>query len=484
MPRELRWYDLLTVNIYFTGLTTLSQTMTPLVVPLLVQQFVGDTRQGAYYGTARLWSLMTALLVQSLMGMLSDHSRLRLGRRRPFILAGTLGDLVVVIAIGFTAGLNGLTGFWVLFFLLVLLQVTANTAHAAAQGLIPDLVPVGLRGRYSGVKAILEVPVPVILVSFTIGRLVAAGRLWAALIICMGVLVLTMLVSMFVPEKSPVHKNLAPLDWQPFFRLLVMTGLFTGIILFLGWLVQAVNAILVEATLSTALITMGLLGFLLMCTAVAVGVWVSVQVGLGGAAREHPSFAWWIVNRLAFLVGSTNVASFTIFYLQGRLGLPREAAAGPASQLLMFVGVFILLLSFPGGWLSDRLGRKPLVAASGLIAALGTLILVLAPALSWITLGAVTVGAGVGLFYTTSWALGTDLVPKAQAGRFLGISNLAGAGAGAVGAYIGGPIADFFTLNYPASPGLGYVLLYAIFGLLFIFSVLTLGRISAIPHPA
>jgi hypothetical protein len=40
-----------------------------------------------------------------------------------------------------------------------------------------------------------------------------------------------------------------------------------------------------------------------------------------------------------------------------------------------------------------------------------------------------------------------------EAGRFLGISNLAGAGAGAIGTYIGGPIADFFTVNVPQMPG-------------------------------
>jgi len=37
MQRALRWYDTLTVNVYFLGLTTLSQT-NGLVFPLLVQQ--------------------------------------------------------------------------------------------------------------------------------------------------------------------------------------------------------------------------------------------------------------------------------------------------------------------------------------------------------------------------------------------------------------------------------------------------------------
>lgn len=74
------------------------------------------------------------------------------------------------------------------------------------------------------------------------------------------------------------------------------------------------------------------------------------------------------------------------------------------------------------------------------------------------------IGGGVGLFYTANWALGTDLVPAEHAGRFLGLSNLAGAGAGAIGAYIGGPVGD----------SLGYTVLMAIFGLLFFLSIFAL----------
>ena len=58
--------------------------------------------------------------------------------------------------------------------------------------------------------------------------------------------------------------------------------------------------------------------------------------------------------------------------------------------------------------------------------------------------------------------------------RATGIANLAGAGAGAVGAYIGGPIADYFTANAPQTPGLGYVLLFVIYGMMFIASIAAL----------
>jgi MFS family permease len=97
--------------------------------------------------------------------------------------------------------------------------------------------------------------------------------------------------------------------------------------------------------------------------------------------------------------------------------------------------------------------------------------------LTVIYIGGLFIGAATGLFYTANWALGTELVPQGEAGRYLGISNLAGAGAGAVGAYIGGPIADFLTARVPSVPGLGYTLLFAIYGVLFLLSIVALAKV-------
>lgn len=476
--RPLRWYDALTINAYFFGLTTLSQTMTPLIVPLLVQQFVGLDRQGAYYGNIRLWSLMTALLVQSLMGMLSDHTTSRWGRRRPFILIGTFGIVAALLLVGLTVGLEGENGYWILFSIILLMMVAANTAHGAAQGLIPDLVPENRHGVYSGIKALLEVPLPVIVVSLVIGRMVANGELFDALLVAIGLILLAMGITMFAPEKP--SRNAQPLNFAPFLRLVVMTSLFTAIVLGIGWLVRSTGQWTGQLSLSAAIVVMSLIGFLGMAIAIAVGVYFSIQIGLGSAARQNPSYTWWVINRLAFLVGSTNIASFALYFMQGRLNLPGEQAAEPTRWLLLIVGVFILLAAPPSGWLSDRIGRKPMVAISGLSAALGALILVLVANLTAIYIGGILIGIGAGIFYSANWAMGADLVPKSEAGRYLGISNLAGAGAGAIGAYIGGPIADYFSRVAPHAPGTGYVLLYAIYGLLFVASVLVLLKID---HP-
>ena len=65
-------------------------------------------------------------------------------------------------------------------------------------------------------------------------------------------------------------------------------------------------------------------------------------------------------------------------------------------------------------------------------------------------------------------------VAEENAGKYLGISNLAGAGAGIVGTGIGGPMADFFN---KLNPGLGYEVIYAIYGVLFLVSILVLSAI-------
>ncbi len=468
MKRALRWFDYITINIYWFALTTRSQVLSPLIIPLLVQQFVGEAAKGTYVGNIRLWALMIAVLFQALMGMLSDRSISKFGRRRPFIMAGALGEVVIISLIGFTASMDGMGGYWFLFLLYSLSMVASNTAHAATQGLIPDLVPDEKRGTFSGVKALLELPVPLIFVSFVIGKMVSAGNLWAALFTVIAIIVVSAVISMFIPEQ-PLAEKPEKTDWQPILRLIGMTALFTVVILVIGALVNlAMQAVLTRyGEQSTFLVS--LIGFVGMILAIAIGVIGSVRISIGKRFHQHKSFTWWVVNRLAFLTGSTNLAGFMVYFLQERFpDLQGEKAAAPAASITMFVGIFILISALPSGWLSDKFGKKKLIAISALLAAAGTAVVITSQSLTPMFVGGSLIGAGIGFFYSANWALGTEIVPKNEAGRFLGISNLAGAGAGAVGAYIGGPIAD----------QIGYTPLIIIYGFLFILSIFVLFKIK------
>ena len=464
MSRPLRWHDLITVNIYWFALNTRSQTLSPLIIPLLVQQFIGEESKGSAVGSIRLWSLLTAVLVQALMGILSDRSTAKLGRRRPFILLGTLGEIIIFALIGFSASLEGQAGYAVLFGLYILSMMASNTAHAATQGLIPDLVPESQRGRYSGVKALLELPLPLLLVSLVIGKLVSGGNLWAALITLMGVLAICAAIAMFIPEQQQEHAPFE-MNWAPFLRLVLMTAAFTLLILGMGAFVRWFMTLKLDLDPRLWSGAAAAVGVAAMAVAIVGGVLASLRIGVGRDIQYLPSYTWWVINRLAFLTASTNIATFLLFFLQERfVELEGEKAAGPAATIAMFVGIFILLTAAPGGWLADRFGKKILIGIAGLLGAGGIALLVIVPSMTAIYIGGSIVGAGIGLFYSANWALGTEIVPREQAGRFLGLSNLAGAGAGAIGAYIGGPIADV----------LGYTLIIGVYGFLFLVSLLAL----------
>lgn len=466
MKRDIRWYDYITINIFYFGITARSQTLTPLVLPLLVQTFMGDAVKGAAYGNLRLWALMIAVLVQGLVGILSDRSTSRLGRRRPFMLIGGLTEVLVFIGIGVIAAtLEGATGYWALFGAYILSMLSSNTGHAAVQGLIPDIVPESKHGLFSGVKAFFELPAPLIFVSFVITKMVEVGNLWGALLVLSGVVLVSTVLAMFAPEK-PIKEPPYEMDWVPVLRLVAMTAIFTVVILGSGALVNYSNSLTAGLPDTAGLIVTAAVGVLGMVIAVVLGTWVSVRVSIGKREPgDKQSFTWWVVNRLAFLVGSTNLASFVLYFLQERFpNLEGAEAAGPTAMLVMFVGVAILISSIPAGWLTDKLGRKRVCAFSGVLAMVGTIVVTTSANMTLLYVGGLLVGIAIGFFYSASWALGTTLVPKEAAGRYLGIQNLAGAGAGAIGAYIGGPIGD----------GVGFTVLLSIFGLLFLISSLAL----------
>jgi MFS family permease len=196
-----------------------------------------------------------------------------------------------------------------------------------------------------------------------------------------------------------------------------------------------------------------------------LGVWAGIRISLGKEIVQNKSYIWWVVNRLTFLVAVTNLGSFMLFFLQEKFSdYTVESAAEPASKLIMYVGIFILITSLISGWLADRFKKKNLIVLGGLLVALGSVFVIYAPSMQVSYTGGAIVGAGIGLFYSANWALGIKIVPKDKAGQYLGLSNLAGAGAGAIGAYIGGSIAD----------NTSYTLLMSIFGLMSLLSIIAL----------
>jgi len=464
--KRIRWYDHITINIYWLGLNMASGSLTPIILPFLVQTFVGEATKNTALGALRSAGLIVAILVQPAAGLLSDRSTSRWGRRRPFIFVGTMLDILFLVCIGFSGN------YWMLFASVLLLQFSSNVAHGALQGLIPDLVPEDQRGRSSGVKAIMEL-LPVVLTAFTVAKLVGAGQVWMALLVVIGSLLVTMLITVLAvheePLREPVEKPLRPLLARVAMLTLifvVVTTVFGGMVGFVGRLLSGRGVV--------QLVAVAVAGLVAMAGAIVFGVWGSAQVGIGEGAQRYPSFVWWVINRLLYLAAVGSIQSFAQYYIQHTLGLTKEQAADMTGSLMMIVGIFTLLSALPSGYLADKFGRKRWVALTGVVAAAGTALLLVSTSTTMVMVSGCIIGLSAGAFMTTNWALGTDLVPSEEAGRYLGISNLAGAGAGVVGAGIGGPMADFFN-SY--RPGLGYLVVFAIYGAIFLLSSLVLVKV-------
>jgi MFS family permease len=69
----------------------------------------------------------------------------------------------------------------------------------------------------------------------------------------------------------------------------------------------------------------------------------------------------------------------------------------------------------------------------------------------------VLVGVGGGIFLAVDWALMTDIIPKAESGRYMGISNVVTGASGALAAAIGFVILDFGNkISYGLGPRLAF----------------------------
>jgi MFS family permease len=471
--KRLRWYDFLFINLFWLGLNFRNTAVGSFLMPYLVAQYASPDWKNTALSAMNTAGLIIAIIVQPLAGLFSDRSTSRYGRRRPYIMVGTLLDLVFLVAIGLS------WSYWSLLAAVLLIQFSANISHGPLQGLIPDLVPEDERGRASSIKALFEL-VPIALVGILIAKMIGAGQLGWAIATTGAFLLVTAVVTMLTVKEAPLKEKPQDSFWPPMRRVFYMLG---GILLGLaaglvgGALIGGIAGLVTwlfagKAAAITVAVSVG--GVLAMAMAVVIGVWAGSTTAIGKEAGKHSSFIWWIINRLFFLAAITSLQRFAQYFFMYSFNIDIGNASILFGKLITVVGGFTLASAFFGGWLADRFSHKMLVGWSGILAALGCSLLlgtILVPNQLLIYIAGTMLGIATGMFMTTNWAMGTRLAPAAQAGLFLGISNLAGAGAGIIGGSIGGPVADFLNLK---TPGLGYFVIFAGYAILFALSTVSL----------
>jgi MFS family permease len=202
--------------------------------------------------------------------------------------------------------------------------------------------------------------------------------------------------------------------------------------------------------------------------------WIALLRQFQINVRENSSYWWLIAERALFVLGIYGVQAFALYYLKDVLRVPDPPKQ--TGDLLAILTVTLVIFVLIGGWLTDKYGAKPILSIGTLIASGGLFLMVFPTDMRGLMLFGSILGAGIGLFLTSNWTLANSLAPAGQAGKYLGLTNLATAGAGAI-ARLEGPALDWLNAISPGA-WIGYKGLF-IFGALCIFvSVFLLEKIS------
>ena len=294
------------------------------------------------------------------------------------------------------------------------LQLSSNIAHGPLQGLLPDRVPQTQLGVASSLKTFMDM-LSLIIASLLAGRLLdsVSRDPTAIMLVVIGLLAVSAAITIFGVREEPALTH-ERTDWR------------------------------------------SLLG--------------QFRIDF----QQNTSYWWLIAERALFLLGIYGVQAFAQYYLQDVLRVPDPPKQ--TGDLLAALTVALVILVLIGGWLTDKYGAKRVLYFATFIAAGGIFLMMFATDMRGLTIFGAILGAGIGLFLTSNWALANGLAPEAEAGKYLGLTNLATAGSGAL-ARLEGPALDWLNAAYPGA-WIGYKGLFVFGAVCILASVFLLRKIE------
>jgi MFS family permease len=377
----LPFRQLLQISVYWLGINAIMGGI-GIAIQERIPDLVPVGQKGLYIALQGFVILGVNILVQPTIGMISDYTVSRWGRRKPYIAIGATLDVLFIIGVATSNTYLSLVAF------LFLLQFSSNFAQGPFQGYVPDLVPEKQVG----------------LASAMVGSMQTIGFIVGGVVVSLAYLVV-------VPPAKP--------DFT--IPLIVL-----GVIEFLtamGTIIWVREGGAPRPRAGRSWLD------------IARSAWAT------DILRER-SFVYLVLSRLMFFAGINVLIQWFVIFMNQTLRPAPDDRFAILSSLQIVVAVVTALSTFPAARLSDRIGRKPVIYVACLVAGVGLLVVALAPAFPVVLAGAVLMGAGAGSFLAVDWALMTDIIPKAASGRYMGISNIAVAAAGTLAGVLVGPLID------------------------------------------
>lgn len=366
------------------------------------------------------WVLMAgasvALLSNPIFGALSDRTRSRLGRRRPYLLAGTVAGLVALLLIGVARSLGVVLLGW------CLAQLAYNAVLTAMVAIVAARIPASQRGTVVGILGMC-MPVGQIAGTFLVQQLVP--NLLLALLVpgAIGALGACML-SWVLPSDSPTGCSQAPASASTGSRGVAVAPWPCG-----------------SAEPSGAKTSVPSVGVepddVDIASQAAADVDTSGDAGAYAGAKpcrfafvRHRDFVWAWFSRVLFVVGSVSFQTYQPFLLLDALGLDTAEVPYVVFRCTLVQSAMTVLSSLIAGRLSDRLRRRKAIAMVGsVLQGVGLWLVALAPSYSRLLPAVAVAGLGRGIYEGVNLALVTDVLPDRDlhAAKYLGLLNIANA---------------------------------------------------------
>ena len=145
--------------------------------------------------------VLAAVITNPIAGALSDRTTSRLGRRRPWFIAGTLLSMAALALMANASSFIALVLCWAIF------HVAANAILAALSAVVPDQVPVRQRATVSAFVS-LSLPLGAVIGALLVTRVVNSTQL--SYFVFIGILFVVMALLVLLIHDKPLPKDAAP----------------------------------------------------------------------------------------------------------------------------------------------------------------------------------------------------------------------------------------------------------------------------------
>mmetsp|Transcript_4736 Transcript_4736/g.7365 ORF Transcript_4736/g.7365 Transcript_4736/m.7365 type:complete len:482 (+) Transcript_4736:128-1573(+) len=204
---------------YWIGYNAWSASTASVIWPSQIKSIVGDDKKAFYNGLIPAFGALLSLVLTPIAGALSDASRSRFGRRRPYIVVGT----IVAIVFSFLSAPFG-SGSNIWLYLVPNLGTQAGLAASAGAftGLMPDLVTASKHGAASGYLGLFTA-IGSLVGAIVAGVLTKPNEYWAvyiAIIVIIGVFTVPTLAL----REQPLHGVAPPFNIVQFAKSFVLSG--------------------------------------------------------------------------------------------------------------------------------------------------------------------------------------------------------------------------------------------------------------------